>query len=78
MDSAYSVPDEMVTAVDVRPWVEQKLAAIAAHRSEVVRGAAPGRIAALAPEVQRRVMGTEWYIRHDLAPATGRDPLLMP
>ncbi|WP_406513248.1 PIG-L family deacetylase [Streptomyces sp. NBC_00161] len=78
VDSAYSVPDEMVTAVDVRPWVEQKLAAIAAHRSEVVRGAAPGRIAALAPEVQRRVMGTEWYIRHDLAPATGRDPLLMP
>ncbi|WP_327286233.1 MULTISPECIES: PIG-L deacetylase family protein [unclassified Streptomyces] len=70
--SAYSVPDETATAVDVSPWVEQKLAAIAAHRSEVERGAAPGRIAALAPEVQRRVMGTEWYVRHDLAPTAGR------
>lgn len=67
--AAYSVPDETVTAtVDVGPWIEQKLAAIAAHRSEVLRGAAPGRIAALPPEVQRRVMGTEWYVRHDLAP----------
>lgn len=76
LDSAYCVPDEMVTAVDVSPWVEQKLAAIAAHRSEVERGAAPGRIAALAPEIRKRVMGTEWYIRHDLAPTAEPDAWL--
>ncbi|MFE8910824.1 PIG-L family deacetylase [Streptomyces globisporus] len=56
----------ITTTVDVRPWLPQKLAAILAHRSEVERGAAPGRIAALAPAVQREVLGTEWYIREDL------------
>ncbi|KOU22131.1 membrane protein [Streptomyces sp. WM6372] len=74
VDSAYSVPDGMVTAVDVSPWVGQKLAAIAAHRSEADRGAAPGRITALAPALQKRVTGTEWYVRHHLAPTTGPDP----
>ncbi len=56
----------ITTTVDVRPWLPQKLAAILAHRSEVERGAAPGRIAALPPAVQRGVLGTEWYIREDL------------
>ncbi|MEU2409470.1 hypothetical protein ABZ609_34970, partial [Streptomyces rubiginosohelvolus] len=56
----------ITTTVDVRPWLPQKLAAILAHRSEVERGAAPGRIAALTPAVQREVLGTEWYIREDL------------
>ncbi|MEU3987905.1 hypothetical protein AB0F24_05825 [Streptomyces platensis] len=45
--AVYSVPDEQVTAtVDVRPWIEQKIAAVLAHRSEVERGALPGLIAA--------------------------------
>ncbi|MGQ4732318.1 PIG-L family deacetylase [Streptomyces sp. Ju416(a)] len=56
----------ITTTVNVRPWLPQKLAAILAHRSEVERGAAPGRIAALTPAVQREVLGTEWYIREDL------------
>ncbi|GAA3812920.1 PIG-L family deacetylase [Streptomyces coacervatus] len=61
----FSVPDEWVSAVvDVGPWVEQKLAAIMAHGSEVRRGALPGRLAALPPTVRARVMSTEWYIRH--------------
>ncbi|GHF50493.1 PIG-L family deacetylase [Streptomyces sp. NRRL_ISP-5395] len=61
----------ITTTVDVGPWLPQKLAAILAHRSEVERGAAPGRIAALPPAVQREVLGTEWYIRQDLTPRSG-------
>ncbi|MBW5422871.1 hypothetical protein GKQ77_15075 [Streptomyces sp. BG9H] len=69
---AYSVPDEQVTAtVDVGPWLDQKTAAILAHRSEVARGAAPGLIAGLPPTARERLLSTEWYIRHDLAPAAG-------
>lgn len=65
---AFHVSDDawITTKVDVGPWLHQKLAAILAHRSEVERGAAPGRIAALPPDVQRRILGTEWYIRRDL------------
>ncbi len=68
----YSVPDEWVTAtVDVRPWIAQKLGAVFAHRTEVARGALPGRLAALPPAERERLVSTEWYIRHDLAPAAG-------
>ncbi|MDX3759954.1 PIG-L family deacetylase [Streptomyces sp. AK02-04a] len=67
--TVYSVPDEQVTAtVDVRPWMERKIAAVLAHRSEVDRGALPGVIAALSPEARVRLFATEWYIRH--APLT--------
>ncbi|MEU1198222.1 PIG-L deacetylase family protein [Streptomyces sp. NPDC005813] len=66
----FSVPDEWIgAAVDVGPWFERKVAAVLAHRSEVARGALPGRIAVLPPVEQRRLLATEWYIRHDLAPA---------
>lgn len=67
----YSVPDEQVTAaVDVRPWLEQKIAAVLAHRTEVARGAVPGVIAALPPDARERLLATEWYIRHTPAPDT--------
>ncbi|WP_404829815.1 hypothetical protein [Streptomyces arboris] len=67
---AFHVSDDawITTTVDVAPWLPQKPAAILAHRSEVERGAVPGRIAALPPDVQRRVLGTEWYIREDPVP----------
>ncbi|MEW2273051.1 PIG-L deacetylase family protein [Streptomyces griseofuscus] len=66
--TAYSVPDEQVTAaVDVGPWLERKIAAVLAHRSEVERGAVPGLLARLSVPEWRRLMGTEWFIRHDLA-----------
>ncbi|WP_440556190.1 PIG-L deacetylase family protein [Streptomyces sp. SCPE 10] len=69
--TVYSVPDERVTAtVDVGPWVEQKTAAVLAHRSEVARGALPGLIAKLTPRERARLLGTEWFIRHDLATTT--------
>ncbi|MFF4506275.1 PIG-L family deacetylase [Streptomyces sp. NPDC001401] len=70
----YSVPDAWIAAaVDVGPWVEQKLDAVMAHRSEVARGALPGRLAALQASERARVMSTEWYIRHGApAPADPR------
>ncbi|MFF5019328.1 PIG-L family deacetylase [Streptomyces sp. NPDC001165] len=70
--AVYSVPDERVTAtVDVGPWMEQKIAAVLAHRTEVERGAVPGLIAGLSQEARERLFCTEWYIRHSLdsAPA---------
>ncbi|PJN38454.1 hypothetical protein CG747_22665 [Streptomyces sp. CB02959] len=67
----YSVPDSWVGAtVDVRPWLAQKIRAVLAHRSEVERGALPGRIARMAPADRERLLSTEWYIRHDLGPAS--------
>ncbi|MFD5394279.1 PIG-L family deacetylase [Streptomyces sp. NPDC127097] len=74
--AVYSVPDEQVSAtVDVSPWIEQKIAAVLAHRSEVERGALPGLIAGLPPDARERLFATEWYIRHTLitpaAPRTG-------
>ncbi|WP_073947272.1 PIG-L deacetylase family protein [Streptomyces kebangsaanensis] len=63
----YSVPDEWITAtVDVRPWLEQKVGAVLAHRSEVRRGALPGRLAVLPAADREALLSTEWYIRHDL------------
>ncbi|MCF3141728.1 PIG-L family deacetylase [Streptomyces platensis] len=71
--AVYSVPDEQVTAtVDVSPWIEQKIAAVLAHRSEVERGALPGLIAALPPDARKRLFATEWYIRHN--PVTAAVP----
>jgi N-acetyl-1-D-myo-inositol-2-amino-2-deoxy-alpha-D-glucopyranoside deacetylase len=62
--AVYSVPDEQVTtAVDVRPWLERKTAAVLAHRSEVERGALPGVIAGLSPDKRERLFGTEWFVR---------------
>ncbi|MFE0103625.1 PIG-L deacetylase family protein [Streptomyces sp. NPDC059009] len=70
--SVYSVPDENVTArVDVAPWLEQKIAAVLAHRSEVERGALPGVIAGLPPQARRTLFATEWYIRHTPVSVTG-------
>ncbi|MEV6175511.1 PIG-L deacetylase family protein [Streptomyces sp. NPDC051954] len=61
-----TVPDELVTAtVDVSPWLEQKWAAVLAHRTEVERGAAPGLLAGFPADVRERFLATEWYIRHD-------------
>ncbi|MGA5203008.1 PIG-L deacetylase family protein [Streptomyces variegatus] len=64
-----TVPDERVTAtVDVTPWLDRKIAAVLAHRTEVMRGAAPGLIAGLPVPERERLLGTEWYTRHGLAP----------
>ncbi|WP_432164317.1 hypothetical protein [Streptomyces tendae] len=44
--------------------MEQKTAAVLAHRSEVTRGALPGLIAGLPPDARQRLFATERYIRH--------------
>lgn len=73
----YSVPDEWIAAaIDVSPWIDTKLRAIAAHRNEVVRGALPGRLAALPFAERARLMSTEWYVGHGAAsPAPPRPTL---
>ncbi|MFE2376772.1 PIG-L family deacetylase [Streptomyces sp. NPDC059398] len=71
----YSVPDEWVSAtVDVGPWLEQKVGALLAHRSEVRRGALPGRLAMLTPADRARLLSTEWYVRDDPRPAAAPAP----
>ncbi|MFF3379639.1 PIG-L deacetylase family protein [Streptomyces sp. NPDC002680] len=76
-----TVPDEAVTAtVDVSPWLEQKVAAVLAHRSEVARGAAPGLIAGLSVAERELLLSTEWYVRHGLGPVstvTGQTELVL-
>ncbi|MEU6495796.1 hypothetical protein ABZ890_36305 [Streptomyces sp. NPDC046984] len=63
--TVYSVPDDQVTTtVDVGPWMDRKIAAVLAHRSEVQRGALPGVIANLPSATRQRLFATEWFIRH--------------
>ncbi|MFF8672244.1 PIG-L deacetylase family protein [Streptomyces sp. NPDC015242] len=71
----FTVPDAHVTTtVDVRPWLDRKVAAILAHRTEVARGAAPGLIAALPARERETLLGTEWYTRLTPAPTPPADP----
>ncbi|WP_369252859.1 PIG-L deacetylase family protein [Streptomyces sp. R41] len=61
-----TVADERITAtVDVSPWLEQKWAAVLAHRTEVDRGAAPGLLAGFPTAVRERILSTEWFIRYE-------------
>ena len=57
-------PDDQVAAtLDVTPWLETKVAAVLAHRSEVQRGALPGLVAGMARDARATLLGTEWYLR---------------
>ncbi len=69
----YTVPDEQVTdRLDVTPWLDTKVAAVLAHRTEVARGALPGLVAGLSPEERTRLLATEWYLRRDVSqPGSG-------
>jgi N-acetyl-1-D-myo-inositol-2-amino-2-deoxy-alpha-D-glucopyranoside deacetylase len=72
--AVHGVPDELITdRLDVTPWLEAKIAAILAHRTEVERGAVPGLVAAAAPEARAALLSTEWFIRWDpFAPVPAR------
>ncbi len=61
--AVHTVADGDATALDVTPWLEQKVGAILAHRTEVQRGALPGLVADLSQEERRRLLATEWYVR---------------
>ncbi|MFD0265002.1 PIG-L deacetylase family protein [Streptomyces sp. NPDC127106] len=65
-----SVPDDHVTAaVDVRPWLERKWAAVLAHRSEVERTRSlPGILSRLPVATRRRITATEYFTRLDTRP----------
>lgn len=68
-----SVPDDHVTTtVDVSPWLEQKWAAIAAHRSEAARERAlPGILSSLSAAARDRIISTEYYTRLCIGPPLG-------
>ncbi|WP_055525258.1 PIG-L deacetylase family protein [Streptomyces graminilatus] len=75
-----TVPDEQVSVVvDVTPWLERKVAAVLAHRTEAERGAVPGLVAGLSAAERELLLSTEWYIRHDLRQGLrhglGHDPV---
>lgn len=59
--------DRIDLALDVSEWVPQKTKAIAAHRSEVSRSRTIGALMALPPDKLDRLLGTESYLRRDLA-----------
>ena len=62
----HSVPDDQVDVrLDVTPWLDTKVAAVLAHRSEVRRGALPGLVAGLAADARAELLGTEWYACRD-------------
>lgn len=67
----HTVPDEDASALDVRPWLDTKVAAVLAHRGEVDRGALPGVVAGLSPADRARLLGTEWYVV-PAGPASGK------
>lgn len=58
--------DEVTHAVDVRPWLAAKRAAMAAHASQI-----PPESFFLASDAAtfEAVFGTEWYVRHEIDPA---------
>lgn len=63
----HSVPEDIVTTrLDVSNWLRQKVAAIAAHRSEAQRGSLPGVVGELSPTAQGQLLGTEYYIERPL------------
>ncbi|MFE9846568.1 PIG-L deacetylase family protein [Streptomyces goshikiensis] len=62
-----TVPDDMAhVAVDVRPWLHRKTAAIMAHRSETERARSlPGLLARLPASERDAVVATEYFTRLD-------------
>ncbi len=59
----FSPDTEVSERIDVTPWLNTKVDAILAHRSEVERGAGPGLVASLSREQRLQLLGTEWYTR---------------
>ncbi|TGB08725.1 PIG-L deacetylase family protein [Streptomyces sp. MZ04] len=66
-----AVPDAYATTtVDATPWLDQKWAAILAHRGEAARARPlPGILARQPTEVRRRILATEYFTRLATGPA---------
>jgi LmbE family N-acetylglucosaminyl deacetylase len=59
---------EITHGIDIRPWADQKRAAIAAHRTQTGEG---GPLADMPAEVRDRQLAHEWFVRAALPwPAT--------
>jgi N-acetyl-1-D-myo-inositol-2-amino-2-deoxy-alpha-D-glucopyranoside deacetylase len=58
--------------LDITPWLEAKVAAVLAHRSEVQRGGLPGVVANLSPAAREALLGAEHFI--ELAPVRSASP----
>ncbi len=57
----FGVPDELVTtAIDVRPWLPRKRAALRAHASQV---GADSFFFNLPPDAAEAIFGTEYFVR---------------
>jgi LmbE family N-acetylglucosaminyl deacetylase len=60
------VPEERITtAVDVRPWIARKRAAMAAHASQISE---TSFFLSMAPAMFEEGFGREWFIRCDAEP----------
>jgi N-acetyl-1-D-myo-inositol-2-amino-2-deoxy-alpha-D-glucopyranoside deacetylase len=64
-----TLDEDITTVVDVRPWLERKLAALRAHVSQV---AEDSFFLTLPEELAPAVFGQEWFIRQrGVVPASG-------
>lgn len=57
--------DRITTTVDVRPWLDRKRAAMAAHASQISE---TSFFLSMAPGMFERGFGQEWFIRCDAPP----------
>jgi len=68
------VASHRITAtVDVRPWLDRKRQAMAAHASQISE---TSFFLAMAPELFENAFGQEWFIRTDAPPGTIETDLL--
>jgi LmbE family N-acetylglucosaminyl deacetylase len=65
-ERAYAPRREITHVIDVRPWIDAKRAAMAAHASQATADDGDRTLAALLRlpmPVYRRVLGREWFVR---------------
>jgi LmbE family N-acetylglucosaminyl deacetylase len=74
LDENFAVPEaELTTAVDVRPWLARKRAAMAAHASQIP---SDSWFLTIPPELFAMAFGTEWFIHVGVEPGLRETSLL--
>ena len=72
-EHAYSAGDAITHRVNVRKYIRQKRASMAAHTSQASGGKSDRTLAVMLKipgPLYRLVFGTEWFVRRDLPPGT--------